>query len=184
MKIKHTSKRRNMVKIALIIVLIIGLASAYIVYTYKQKGAFSSNSAATQESPILSDEVKHQADTPSTTQSSSKEPVQTTNNVNDTAAPPNNVTVTITALGQSGSTLQVRALINELWSDGQCTLTLSRPGSASITKYAKTQPLSSQSTCAGFDIDTTQLDRGTWSAKVAVAKDNQSAFTSKDIEIK
>jgi hypothetical protein len=63
-------------------------------------------------------------------------------------------------------------------------LTLTKQGSTSIVQYAKTQPLSSQSTCAGFNVDTSAMDKGTWNVKISVTKDSQTATTSKDTEIK
>ena len=182
MKIKHSNKKRNLAILSTLTVFFLGLA-AYAVFFYTHTDKSTQTNTTTGHTDTLSNEVKEQADSPDTAQNTSKNPVESTDSENKTTSPDGSPEITITALNQSGDVLQVRALINELWTDGQCALTLSKSGSNSIVKYAKTQPLSSQSTCAGFNVDTSQMDKGTWNVKITVTKDDQTATVSKDIEI-
>lgn len=74
------------------------------------------------------------------------------------------ITLTITALNQTDSTLQLRVLIPSL-TQGICRLRL-ESGTKNIDLSVDTQALASTSTCKGFDIPLSQLSKGTWRAQV------------------
>lgn len=71
------------------------------------------------------------------------------------------VIVSITSSNVNSGTLQVRALIEAVVSNGTCTLTLTKDDNT-ITKTSNTQALPSTSTCQGFDIPTSELSSGQW----------------------
>lgn len=47
--------------------------------------------------------------------------------------------------------------------EGSCSITLTGPNGAVVSKTARTQPLASTTTCQGFDISTAELSAGKWS---------------------
>jgi len=94
------------------------------------------------------------------------------------------VTVTITSPDtESGATLSIRTDINTLTNSGTCTLTLTKPGSQTITKTADVQAFASSSTCKGFDLPTSGLERGTWTATITFDNTTLNGSTTKTITI-
>lgn len=93
-----------------------------------------------------------------------------------------NVTLTITAISTSGASLEIRTLIDSLWPDGTCKLTLTndyqtKTYSSTITAY------SSFSSCDGFSIPKSELSNGTWSAILTASYQTYETSTSKTITI-
>ena len=94
------------------------------------------------------------------------------------------VEMTITATNQNNATLQIRTLISTVVSDGTCTLLLSGPAGQSITLTSSVQPLSSTSTCKGFDVSTSDLSPGTWNVNIQYTDSSLTGSVSKTITIK
>lgn len=94
------------------------------------------------------------------------------------------VEVTITAANQNNATLQIRTLISAVVNDGSCTLTLANNSGKNLTYTASVQPLSTTSTCKGFDIPTSDLSPGSWSMTVVYNNDTLTGSASKTITIK
>jgi len=76
------------------------------------------------------------------------------------------VQLTITAINQTNSTLQIRTLISSLNDGGTCALTATKTDAASITQTVNVQNLSNTSTCQGFDIPISQMSKGTWNITI------------------
>ena len=75
--------------------------------------------------------------------------------------------VTITAANQVDATLSVRALIEPLTDAGNCTIDMTSASGKSYTATVPVQAVSSSSTCAGFDIATSELSPGSWNITVS-----------------
>lgn len=142
-------------------------------YTYfhsKQNSAPSITSPATSNQKAAGADTKAKAlganrDTKSSVQSSGSDtppaptPIEGSNK--------SSVSVTITSSNQTNDTLMVRAMISVIDSAGQCNLTLSKSGAASITMTAATQPQASISTCQGFNVPLSSLESsGKWTIKI------------------
>jgi len=93
------------------------------------------------------------------------------------------VTVSITAANQNGSMLQIRSLIEAVDSTGTCTLTLTKSGSATVTKTAGVQALASSSTCQGFNVPTSELSKGTWSINLVFENSTLKGEASKTVDV-
>lgn len=93
------------------------------------------------------------------------------------------VNVSITSANQNGSMLQIRAVIDTVTSSGTCTLTLSG-GGKTVTKTSGVQNLPSTSTCKGFDVATSELGSGTWTASLTFENSTLIGKTSKTIAVK
>lgn len=90
---------------------------------------------------------------------------------------PSNLALTLTV----ANTNHVRILINGVYSNGTCTLTLSRTGSSSVTMTASViQSGPDSSTCQGFDYET--LSGSGWLATVNVNANRSTASVSKEVE--
>lgn len=90
--------------------------------------------------------------------------------------------VSITALSQNGTVVQARSLIESVITDGTCTLTLTK-GATTVTKTSDIHPLSSSSTCEGFDIPTSELSAGTWQVNLTVTSNGASGNASGKITV-
>ncbi len=71
------------------------------------------------------------------------------------------------------NTLSIRVTIDQHLSSGNCTLRLSK-GSTTVTQQAEIVTNPSSSTCKGFDIPVSQLEKGEWNIDVNVTADNKS----------
>jgi len=109
---------------------------------------------------------------------------QKTDSTDNTSSPSQNLTVTITAANQNSNTLQVRALITPLIASGTCTITMTKSDQPSLSRTANIQPTSSSSTCEGFDIDISSLEKGTWNISIQVQSNNQSGSATRDVSLK
>jgi len=94
------------------------------------------------------------------------------------------VQVTITAANQNDTTLQIRAQIGAVENGGKCTLKLVKTGQTPIVNSSSIQPLSSTSTCNGFDIQTPQLAKGTWNATIEYSSSLLTGTATQDVVIK
>lgn len=183
MKIVKPTHKKSMIIIALIIITVVIGAG---VYAYTQRNSDKPNEVTSQvenKEARLDPEVEKQADESISTEKSSKTPVSSSNKDDQVNPQPSTTSLTITAANQNGSTLQIRTLISELWSSGQCSLTLTK-GSLKIIRQAKIQALSSESTCQGFDILTSELESGTWNIAIIASNGNKNTSTTKEVTIK
>lgn len=91
--------------------------------------------------------------------------------------------IALTALNQNGSTLQIRTLIQSVMDDGACSLQLSN-GNRTLYRTVKTQPLANSSTCAGFDVETSELYPGDWSVKISLTYQGKTSELSSMVTIR
>lgn len=97
----------------------------------------------------------------------------------------NSPNLTITAAGINQNVLQVRVVINDIISNnGTCNLTLTNSTGEIIESEVSTSALPNASTCAGFDIDATNITSGKWTVDVSVSIDNNKLHTTKEIDLK
>lgn len=114
-----------------------------------------------------------------TTDASIKNSQTPTGTENSTPSP---LTITITAFNQNGDQVQIRSLIDMITSTGSCTLTLEGDGET-ITKSSAIQALPSSSSCKGFDLPTSELSPGPWTATITVSIGSQTSSASKTLTI-
>lgn len=174
MKISPTKNTKKRVAIiVLIILLVIGGIGAYL-YTSKvsvdnktidsqhQEGNSSSNSSSNinAESNVPQNSIEEESPSADTLQAS------------------------ITALNQNGNILQIRVLIDGVFNEGSCKLTLTKDSTV-VTKSADIQPASNNSTCKGFDVNIDELkQKGEWSISVAIATPTKSAVVTQTVMVK
>ena len=90
----------------------------------------------------------------------------------------------ISAANQTDTTLQVRTFIQAVTTTGACNLAMKSTHGATYTATADVQPLSSTTTCKGFDVPLTQLTPGAWTISIDFSNNTLTASTSKEITIK
>lgn len=90
----------------------------------------------------------------------------------------------LTVVSQSDNTLTIRTLIQGVAHGGSCELRLSRLGAPTVTRTAGTQLTASNSTCQGFDIDTSTMQKGDYNLNVTYRKDDVSKSASQKITIR
>ena len=101
-----------------------------------------------------------------------------------TTAPDNSSTfsVTITALSQADSLVQIRILVDKVSDSGTCTLTLTK-GTTTVVKQSDIQAGPSSSTCKGFDVPTSELSAGLWQVNASVTIGSQRSSASKTVTV-
>ncbi|MFZ2125759.1 MAG: hypothetical protein WA087_04240 [Candidatus Saccharimonadales bacterium] len=112
-----------------------------------------------------------------------KDGVNTKNNTQtNTTTNKSSISVTISAINQTSSILQIRAIADTLSDTGSCTLKLTK-ASAVVTKTASTQTLPSSMTCKGFDIPKTELSKGEWQITLTITAGSLSGVANSTVEI-
>lgn len=86
----------------------------------------------------------------------------------------------ITASSIDGSIYRVRTLIQTVTTDGTCTITIVGPNST-FTKTSPVQALPNGSTCAGFDINISELKLG--KMKVEIKFENATTTSTATTEV-
>ncbi len=93
-----------------------------------------------------------------------------------------NVQLTITSKNQTDTVFQIRALISAVENNGTCILTL-KNGNKIVTKTAKSQALSTTSTCQGFDVPISELSSGSWDVLIEYNSDTLTGKVTEEIII-
>lgn len=92
------------------------------------------------------------------------------------------VQLMITSKNQTDTVFQIRALISAVENNGTCTLTLSN-SNKTVTKTAKSQALSTTSTCQGFDVPISELSSGSWDVLIEYNSDTLTGKVTEEIII-
>lgn len=85
-------------------------------------------------------------------------------------------TVSITSYAQQDDIIIIRTLISKVTNKGTCTLSLVR-GELIIKETSGVQPLSSSSTCKGFNINNSLLSAGEWSINITYSDEFSKSST-------
>lgn len=184
MKIQKTSQPKNKFIIITTVVLILLIAGGTAYYLYAK------NNAAKQSESSSSNKADNTVDykTPTNNQvqagNDSKKDFIDKQNTDTTTPPSNNVNISITSDTQSGNIHQIRTMISAKNTDGSCTLAFSRAGQTTITQKAGVQVYPDYAICEGFDIDTSTLAKGDWTATINYIDSNSTGVVSKVISIK
>ena len=93
------------------------------------------------------------------------------------------VPMSITTATVNDNTLQERALIEYITSDGSCTITMQGPNGATYTAASEVASLPSSTTCKGFDIPTSKLAPGKWAITMTFTHDTITGTATKEITI-
>lgn len=183
-KVIHPIKKRPIIIIAsAVLVIIAGIIFARVLLNMPTVSTSTSQPSSPTESTNNLNNVDYNA--PSDEQKNAaldtnpKNPAQS----ESPAQPTNTVTVEITAAVQDGTKLQLRALISELTATGTCTLRLTNTGQQDVVMVVGIQALSSTSTCKGFDVDTSNLSKGTWTATISVTAGSLTGTATKEVSI-
>jgi hypothetical protein len=169
MKIKQKSLKRNYVVAG---VLFASLFSVVAVYGFALNKDQQANKPSTE---ISSPPTKEQSQGEATAEQSSEESLT---DASKDLADDDKFSVSITSVTTNDNLLSIRTLIQPLTSDGTCTLTMQKTNEDSISKVVKIQAASTYSICQGFDIDTSQLAAGDWTATIIYKNGNHEAVTS------
>ncbi len=82
--------------------------------------------------------------------------------------------VIISSVNQDGNTLAIRTIIQPLVDGGTCTLAMSKAGQSPVRQTASVQAMPSYSTCQGFNIDVSDLAKGSWNLEITYSNNGQS----------
>jgi len=105
-----------------------------------------------------------------------------TNTQTNTSTSKSTMAVTVSAINQTSSMLQIRAIVDVLSDTGSCMLKLTK-GSIVVTKTVSTQTLPSSMTCKGFDIPKTELSKGEWKITLTITAGSLNGVANSTVEI-
>ena len=170
------------------ILFILVAACSFLVLNYLRK---NTNSPA-NEAPIVpqqennsvnletSPQVDPAEETPAQAENPDKTPLKYSSpdpNVSET------LTGAITFAGVNGEKAAIRVNIDQYLSGGTCTLSMSAPNGQTYTDTAEIVTAASTSTCAGFDIATTNLSSGTWSFTIKLDTGDKSGTINGELNL-
>ena len=181
------TKKRKIITLSLIVLAVVLAIAGYFLKTQydaaKQTKVSGLNSInygnPTGDQQQNGSTIKQKSAT-SKTGSGSDQPSAPTTNPGSTQS---SVNVSITAANQSGTTLQVRALIGAVVNTGTCTITFMRTGQTTVTETSSVQPLASTSTCEGFNVPTSNLSPGIWHMTITYNDTALTGASEKDVTI-
>lgn len=160
----------------IVAVILLGAGSVFAYQTLLNRGGTTSDTTSSGDGPIPT--------TPTTTPDAKGGEQFTDPEVSggEETSNPTTTSMQITALNQNDGTLQIRTLIQAVWSSGSCTLTLAK-GSSIVEREAPVQALPSSSTCQGFDIPVSELSAGEWSVSIEATHEEESASVTSRVVV-
>ena len=169
--------RKPSLKPSVVIAAIIGVAilGAGGVFAYQH---FTNQASESQKAPDKQEEIPV---TPTTTPPA-KGGQQNTPDEDPETPSSDGPAITITAMNQNDGTLQIRSVIQAIWSDGTCTLSMTK-ASDTVTREAALQPLPSTTTCQGFDIPVSDLSPGSWTVRITATNGTTTINTESETTI-
>lgn len=181
-KTKHTTNNKKIIVIIIAAVVILGIGgtvSAYYLLSQDQK-------TESTEAPAIEEYNRNDVDLneSSNEQQQAGEDIKKDSVDKDESQQNGSLSVSFTAVNQSDNSLQVRANISSLTSNGTCELSLTGPNGTVVTKSSGVQALASNSTCQGFDIPLSELSKGSWTVKLKVTTNNVTGEVSQTTEIR
>lgn len=183
MKIERKNKNTSKIFIvAILIAALLAVGGFWIYLTYFTNDS-SSSDATKKSSDISADQEPVNETNLAPAKGGNSNETEKNEADNSNSASPNPLSASITSAAQNGGTLQIRTLIEKVTSSGTCTLELSKTGSNTITKNASVQALSSSSTCAGFNIPTSELSSGTWRISITITSGDDEAHLTESVVV-
>jgi len=99
-----------------------------------------------------------------------------------TPDPSGALTVGFSAVNQNDGKLQIRVMIEDVLSSGQCNLALT-DGNKNVTKSAAVYASASVSTCQGFDVPVSELSNGTWNITVNITSGDRTGQATTSFQV-
>lgn len=179
MQIAKRQNKKVKILIGLLLLLLIGggVAAFYLFHTSSkpasQQGDINYGAPTTEQQAAGYQSKKDFLDKTDPSKTSSPSP-------SGTAA-----AVTITSTSQSGDTLSVRATIDTLSTDGQCTVQIAKAGTdtVSYSDTASLQSYGSYSVCKGFDVPLSKLGSGDWNVTITYTVGSASSTDKKVVTV-
>jgi hypothetical protein len=187
MKIKPTKKHnKKIIRAFIFLLIVISLTLYYLSWLTKVESNVSEKVGDEQTNSQSNQSINYSE--PSSDQKDNGDEIKNNilENINgnpETQEKKNNLEVIITSNAISNSTLRLRVQINSIESEGVCSLSLKDINNRTLFFSAELLSLASTSTCAGFDIPTSELTSGVWTAIIDVENSSKRGTASKVITI-
>jgi hypothetical protein len=186
MKINKSNKKINRLAIIIAIVLVATVGYTAVAY-FAKLYPFNNHTAQTQKDSSSKKVNEVNYDQPSSDQQQAgtqakKESEERALNP-DTSTPEGSTQLAITSYNQENGTLELRTTISTANESGKCSLVFKKSGSTTITQEVGVQNMGSYGVCMGFDIPTSGLAKGDWTAEITYTGPTPSATVSQVIKI-
>lgn len=113
-----------------------------------------------------------------------KERVASTSNSDDhTDQHQTNAEISISSAQVTDGTLYIRTIISLVTNNGTCQLSLIGPNDKTYSATSSVRAMATSSTCQGFNIPLSSLEKGIWSATVTYLNNDAKISTNKQVTI-
>lgn len=174
------SKKRWLIITLVIAIVLLGVGiGVYALQNNANKKPTPSSDKSTSQNDS---DLKISTDPPTSNEIDAGNATKSNNNAGQDPSPSDDKTLSITA-NNTGSTIQIRSTIAAQPESGNCSLVLTK-GDETITKdTVGIQALPGYSTCKGWDIDTSTLSSGSWTANVTATYGSTSSKATAEFQI-
>jgi len=180
--VKKKSHKKAIIGSILAVVLVAGSTFGYLYYRHTQN-ATNANNTASAQTINLDPPTQEQVQAGSTQKENAVDNSAKDDANSDPTPTSGSLTVTLTSSNVNNGIQQLRYLISQQLGSGTCTLTLTSGSQTPIVKTAAVEALASSSTCEGFDITTSSMASGQWTAAVTVTNGSESGSTSSTFQV-
>lgn len=182
MKIKNKSNRKKIV-IAILLILV-GVLLLVLIYS-----KFYVNNDKTYNEPS-NDQVEAGNTVKSRNADAEKDQNQTIGSDPKPKSSPTdqplatpNFSITAANISNDNKVLYIRTVLQEVTSEGTCTLDATGPNGKTYNASAEVQAGPTTSTCKGFNIPVAELSKGNWTFNVKFENNNIQTSASKEVII-
>jgi len=176
MNIQKSRKYKKKTLLVVLIVAIITIAAGLLVYFLVVRDSMLSGQPSEQSKDRSDKEIEYD----SSGNSPSAEMI--TKDYEDNTGQAHSLSGFITSANVSGDFLLLRVQIDELLSDGVCSLTLSK-GQLKVKKDSGIIDSATSSSCYGFDVPVSELSPGTWQIEIVVSSNGKHGTIKDEVRI-
>ncbi len=186
MKIQN-KKRHSKLRIIILVTTIVVASLFGLFYLYKnnkipflEQSSHDTNNSSIDYGPASQDQIKSgNAIKQDSSNTEDKNNVQNSSTDNNATK---NITISILSTTQNNANLHIATSIDRITSDGSCIMTMTQPGSNTVSQTVKVQPMASYSTCQGFDIAISGFS-GQWNINIIYKNGDLTGNISKSITV-
>lgn len=175
MKIKTNhinTKKRTALIIAssLLVIIVAGISFLFITQAF--------NNDSTDETLPQSINIEKPSEEEVTAGQTEKDEAIKQNDEQSNETPDENDVKINTSFVDNGDDYKITTIIETLTAAGTCELTMSGPNNEKIFRSADVQPVTTYTTCKGFNIKKTDLSPGLWNISVTFSNDSLNLTSS------
>lgn len=169
----NINKTNRLKIIAAILIVLAALAGAYIYYQAPLGTKRPEDTAKIKDRPV--GEIDYSSPT-----KSDEKPITEVQDPATITKPTTGPDIPVSISYMGGSPLQIRVVIPELLTSGECKLHIVSSSGKVYDEKSDLFPTSNTTTCKGFNVATTEIGQGSYTTSVTVTSGERTGTVSKD----